>query len=78
MRAGIVVIISLLGISSSFAAPTCQQPMSVINIGNLACVDPETGKTVHSAYRGNYKHNIFSDDSHDEWYRGNFYGMDDD
>lgn len=52
--------------------------MSVINIGNLVCVDPETGKTVHSAYRGNYKLNIFSDDSHDEWYRGNFYGMDDD
>jgi len=52
--------------------------MSVINIGNLACVDPETGKAVRSPYRGNYKHNIFSDDVSDEWYRVNFYGMDDD
>jgi len=78
MRAGIVVIISLLGINPSFAAPTCQQPMSVINICNLACVDPEIGKAVHSPYRGNYKLNIFSDDSSDEWYRGNFYSMDDD
>jgi len=78
MRAGIVIIISLLGMNASYAAPTCQQPMSVINIGNLACVDPETGKTVHSPYRANYTLDIFSNNPTDEWYRGNFYGIDDD
>ena len=50
----------------------------IVNIANLACVDENTGKVVHQNYQGPYKLDIYSNDEHNNWYRGDFYGLDDD
>jgi hypothetical protein len=64
--------------TSACATVECQQPVAVVNIANIACVDPYTGAVAHNNYKGNYKLDIFSDDETNNWYRGDFYGLDDD
>ena len=78
MRRGIIFVMLLLANGATFAASSCEQPVSIVNVGNLACIDPDTGKIVHNTYRGSYELDIFTDDPKQEWYRGNFYGLDDD
>ena len=73
----LVFLSVLLGASHAYAA-SCPQPVTIINIGNLACVDPKTGKWIHNEYQGPYTQGIYSDDEKNDWYRGDFYGLDDD
>ena len=77
MRILPIIFLSLL-INPAWAANECQQPVVIVNIANLACVDENTGKVVHQNYQGPYKLDIYSNDEHNNWYRGDFYGLDDD
>lgn len=73
-----VIIMVLMFASPIYAGTECQQPVMIVNIANLACVDENTGKIIHKDYRGNYKLDVYSDDENNNWYRGDFYGLDDD
>jgi hypothetical protein len=63
---------------TAWADGDCEQPVAIVNVANLACVDENTGKIIHKKYQGNYKLDMFSDDERNNWYRGDFYGLDND
>ena len=72
-----IVIFSAIS-CKAWANENCEQPVTIVNIANLACVDENTGKVIHKKYTGNYKLDVFSDDETNNWYRGDFYGLDND
>jgi hypothetical protein len=75
-----ILAIALFSIISckAWANEVCEQPVTIVNIANLACVDENTGKVIHKKYQENYKLDVFSDDERNNWYRGDFYGLDND
>jgi hypothetical protein len=72
-----IVIFSVISCNAR-ANEDCEQPVTIVNIANLACVDENTGRVIHKKYQGNYKLDMFSDDEKNNWYRGDFYGLDND
>jgi hypothetical protein len=80
MRIIITIVILLLPLISNtaWAANECAQPSSVFHIENLACTDSSAGKTIYNRYVGRYRSDIYSNDETNEWYRGDFYGLDND
>ena len=77
LRIGIILIFQILT-NLSWANDKCQQPITGINVGNLACIEAETGTVVHNEYRGPYTLDLYSNDETNDWHRGDFYGLDDD
>ena len=77
MRLSVTIMVSMFA-SPIYAATECQQPVMIVNIANLVCVDDNTRKIIHKDYRGNYKLDLYSNDESNNWYRGDFYGLDDD
>ena len=78
MKQKALAFIALTVSGPVWAANECQQPVTIVNIANLACVDDNTGKVIHKNYHGSYKLDVFSDDETNNWYRGDFYGLDND
>jgi|LakMenEpi03Aug12_release.lakeMendotaPanAssembly.Ray.scaffolds.fasta_scaffold118994_4 hypothetical protein len=61
-----------------WAATECAQPSPIVHIENLACSDSGRGKILYNKHQDSYRLNIYSNNETSEWYRGDFYGLDDD
>lgn len=75
---GFVILLLHLISNAAWAENECAQPSSVFHIENLACADSGTGKTIYNRSAGSYRSDIYSNDETSQWYRGDFYGMDND
>ena len=79
MRAVMFILAVLCqGSDLAWATTECAQPSPIVHIENLACSDPRGEKILYNKYQDSYRSNIYSNDETSEWYRGDFYGLDDD
>ena len=73
-----ICIVNLFSATGVRSEEDCRQPVAFVNIANLSCAVSARDKKNHRNAPSSCTLDLYSDDNANEWYRGDFMGMDDD
>ena len=71
-------IVNLFSATGARSEEACRQPVTFVNITNLSCAESARDKINRRNTPSSSTLDLYSDDTANEWYRGDFMGLDDD